>query len=48
MKIQLPTGVNFFAFFKSAFGSFFHFCMLNLAFSGYWHLATLLLSLDVD
>jgi hypothetical protein len=29
------------AVFKSAFDVFWHFFMLNLAFSGYWHLATL-------
>jgi hypothetical protein len=28
-------------FFKLGFGVFWHFSVLNLAFSGHWHLATL-------
>jgi hypothetical protein len=43
-KFTTHRGENYFEFFKSAFGVFWHISVLNLAFSAHWHLATLLQS----
>jgi hypothetical protein len=40
LKSTTHRGKNYFAFFKSAFGGFWHFFVLNLAFSAHWHPAT--------
>jgi hypothetical protein len=40
-KSTIRRGKNYLSFFKLVFGVFWPFSLLNLTFSGHWHLATL-------